>query len=347
MIRKRVTIRDVAREAAVSMTSVSRHLNGQITLPEATARRIERAVETLGYAPNALARQLSLGASRTLGFVTSDIAYPFFAAIASAAEDEAARQGYGLMIFNSRNRIEQELAQIERIANHQIDGLILQTNHPADPALAEAINATGRVVLIDEDVPGALAPRLFARNAEGGELATRHLLDHGHRHIGMICGPDGMSSSIGRKEGHARAMARAGLLPSPGLILHGAYDEDSGARAFRHLMERPHPPTALFATADVLALGALRAARDMGLSIPRDVSLISFDDIPNADLLAPPLTTIRQSPEDFGRGGIRLLLELIQDGSVLPRQEHVPVSIIERASVSAPGPEDPPLPRAD
>ncbi|RTL94337.1 MAG: LacI family transcriptional regulator [Hyphomicrobiales bacterium] len=334
--RLKITIRDVARAAGVSVTSVSRHLNGRISLPDPTALKIEQAAARLGYRPNAIARRLTRGSSETLGLITSDIAYPLFAAIASASEAEAARHGYNLLMLNSRNLVDHELAFLARIEDHQVDGILLLTNHSDDGRLVKCINRTGGVVLLDEDVPGARAPRLFARNADGARMATRHLIEKGHRRIGAIAGPHGLLSTTERLSGYARALEAAGIVLDDRLVVHCDYDEGQAVGAFKALFEQPDPPTAVFTCGDMLALGAMRAARAMGLRIPEDVSLIGFDDISNADLLSPALTTVRQSPAEFGRRGVALLLDLITGRKTEAVTERIGVDLVVRASVAPP-----------
>lgn len=336
MTRARVTIRDVANAAGVSVSTVSRHLNKQISLPQQTARRIDQVAKALDYRPNALARRLTHGKSETLGFITSDIAYPLFAAIASASEAEAAAHGYSLLMFNSRNLVDNEIAFLSRIDDRQVDGVLLMTNHADEGPLVRKINQSGNVVLIDEDVPGAKAPRLFADNVRGAQLAMGHLLEAGHRRIAVIAGPEALLSSIERLEGYSAAMARAHLPLDPRLVLHGPYVEETGFSAFSTLMQMDDPPTAVFAFADMLAIGAIKLARQRGIRIPDDVSLVSFDDISHAELLDPPLTTVRQSPEAFGRRGVNMLLNLIRGKKTETAIQRIEVELVVRKSVCPP-----------
>lgn len=336
MQRPGPTIQEVARVAGVSPASVSRYLNGRLTLPEATARRIQAAVLQLGYRPNAIARRLRSGTSETLGLITADIAYPLFATIASAAEAEASEAGYSLVMFSSRNRAENEIGFLSRVEDRQLDGVLLLTNHIDDGRLAARINACKAVVLVDEDVPGAEAPRLFADNEAGGLAAGRHLIGAGHRRIAHVTGPAGLLSVDERRRGFEAALAEAGLALDPALVVSGRYDEGFGAEAFARLAALAEPPTAVFAAADMLAIGMIRAARAAGVAVPRDLSIVGYDDIPLASLLDPPLTTIRQSAEAFGRLGVRLLVELVRGRAPAGRHERIPVELVVRGSVAGP-----------
>jgi len=333
---KATTIRDVARAANVSPAAVSRYLSNQLQLPDKTKGRINAAIQALNYVPNAMARRLSLNSSETIGFITSDIVNSFFAAIASAAEEAASRAGYSLMILNSRNDVERELQFLSRIDDRQLDGVLLLTNHVDDGRLCSKINASGRVVLLDEDVPGATAPRLFAQNRPGSDLATTHLIGYGHRKIAYMGGPRGLLSGEERLQGFYDAHAKASLAVDERFVFSGPYDEQVAYDFFHQLWASDHRPTAIFSGGDVLALGIMRAARDLGLRIPKDVSLVSFDDIPHAALFDPPLTTVRQPTQDFGHMGVRLLIDLMNLDDPPPDPPRIPVSLMVRGSVSAP-----------
>ncbi|MEP9386066.1 LacI family DNA-binding transcriptional regulator [Mesorhizobium sp. KR9-304] len=331
-----VTIRDVAAAARLSVTAVSRHFNNRIVLPAETVARIEAAANDLGYRANVTARRLSLGSSESLGFVLSDIAYPFFSAIASAAEAECARLGYSLLIFNSRNIADNEIAHLRRIESAQVDGILFMTNHPGAPEIAETINRVRNVVLLDEDVHSAEAPRLYARNHKGGQLATEHLLAAGHHRIAYVGGPEGLISSSQRLAGYRQALEAAGLSVDPELIRFPGYESKDGEAAFSAFDRLDDPPTAIFAAADVVALGILRSARRAGLSVPEDLSIVGFDDIPNADVVGPPLSTVRQSAETFGVRGVQLLVGLLKGELAEDVVEYVDVELVERSSVAPP-----------
>lgn len=329
------TIRNVALRAGVSVTTVSRYLNGRINLPLQTSDRIRAAVSTLEYRPNAIARRLSKGKSEAIGLIVSDIAHPFFAAVASAAEHHASLAGYSLVMFNSRNMLSRELAYLSRIDDAQVDGILLMTNHPDDGALAKKINSCGNVVLVDEDVPGAVAPRLFADNRAGAKLAASHLLDHGHRRIAFVGGPRELMSSVERFGGFSQSLKSRGIDVDPELVVFGEYDDRTGRNAIERLAAVGQPPTAIFVAADMQARGVLRGCRDLGIAVPDDISLVSFDDMPDVDLFDPPLTTVRQSAEEFGRRAVGLLIDRI-NGVQWEPSEPVSVELMVRASVCKP-----------
>ena len=260
------TIRDVAKAARVSPATVSRHLNKSIVLPAETAARIERACKRLAYRPNQLAKRLSLGSSELIGIVTPEISNPFFAALAAAAEDEARRLGYSLLIMSTGGDPQMEFAHIDRLDSRDIDGVIILTNRPDDGRLREIVDGRRDVVLIDEDVPGAEVARIFVENEQGAYMATRHLLDAGHERIAHIGGPRDLFSARERFAGFARALAEAGVAMEESLVRFGAYERAAGYSAVKEIMAGG-APTALFAGSDYLAIGALAALREMGLDV--------------------------------------------------------------------------------
>src|SRR3984957_18184725 len=328
---KQPTIRDVALRAAASPASVSRHLAKSASLPPAMATRIDKAIADLGYRPNVIARRLSRGASEIIGFVTSDIASPFFAAIASAAEEEAELFGYSVMICNTRNQIDRELQYIAKMADAHFDGLIFLTNHVDDGRLRDAVNKAGRIVLVDEDVPGARASRFFIDNFDGGYIATKPLIEGGHRRICHVTGPRGLISVDERLAGFRRSMEEADLEVEERFIKSGTYDTSYGGIALREIWGLGDPPSAIMTTSDLLALSIYQAARELALCIPEDVSIVSFDDLPFVGFLDPPLTTVRQPTAELGRRGVQALLSKTQEGEAI---ERLPVRLIDRGSVA-------------
>jgi LacI family transcriptional regulator len=315
-------------------------LNRHIELPDQTALRIDSAVHRLGYQPNAIARRLSRGSSETIGFVTTDIAYPFFAAIASSAEEEAAKHGYNLAIFNSRNQVDHELAFLSKIEDHQIDGALFMTNHADDGVLRDKISKCRKVVLLDEDVVGTTVPKLFADNEEGGRLATQHVIDQGHSRIAHISGPIGMTSADERFRGFLHAMRGAGLSVDPALVRFGSYEEEFAVRVFLDFWNQSDRPTAIIAASDLLAVGIMRGARRHDIAIPRDLSVVGFDDMLHMDLLDPPLTAVRQSTAEFGRRGIQMLLDLLRDDAGPEPAGRIALELVSRGSVAPPRPVD-------
>jgi LacI family transcriptional regulator len=313
---KAPTIRDVARAADVSPATVSRYLNKSLSLPSATAGRIERACKLCDYRPNRLAKRLSLGSSELIGLATPEIANPFFAALAAAAEDEARQLDYSLVITSTNGDPDVECANIDRLDARHVDGLIVLTNRPDDGRIRERISGRDDVVVLDEDIPGADVARIFVENEHGAYQATRYLIEAGHRRIGHIGGPEELFSARERFRGFASALQEAGLPVEPELIRFGDYDRISGLAAIRSLVSNTAAlPTAIFAGSDYIATGILEGLRQTGLESPRDLSIASFDDMPFAELLYPALTTVRQPIDQMGRLGVSTLITQIRGES--------------------------------
>lgn len=330
---KPATIRDVAKVARVSTATVSRYLNKSLLLPNETARRIEKACKRLAYRPNALAKRLSRGAAETIGLVTPEIANPFFASLAAAAEAEARRHGYSLLIMSTGGDPDIEIENIDRLDSRDVDGLIVLTNRADDGRIRDRISGRADVVLLDEDVPGAEVSRIFVENEQGAYEATSHLIACGHRRIAHVGGPADLFSTRERYAGFARAMQQANLSPFAPWIKFGDYDRESGLAATLDLFSMTPTPTALFAGSDYIAIGVLQALRQLGLEPPAALSIVGFDDIPFAEWLHPPLTTVRQPIAELGTLGVRTLLASLRGKLATTGEVRLPTQLVERGSV--------------
>lgn len=326
------TLSDVAEAAGVSPTAVSRYLNNRIELPQQTRDRIDAAIAKLNYRPNLMAKRLSTGRTEAISLVTPEISNPFFAELAAAVEAEAQRHGYAVYMSSTQGDRGREIDAIERLQDQHVDGLIMMTNQPDDGTLAAMLNLQSNVVLLDEDIPGVTLPRVFVENEQGGYLATQHLIDAGHRDIAIVGGPQNLMSVRERLAGFERAMLGADLPVRPGWVLLGDYSRDYGRAAAGLLFSAPTRPTAVLACSDYIALGVLEVVRRMGLDVPNDLSLVGFDDMAFAELVAPPLTTVRQPTTEMGQVAFRRLLALINKTDADPLTR-LPVELIIRNSV--------------
>jgi LacI family transcriptional regulator len=331
------TIHEVAQSAGVSKTTVSRYLNNRIELPATTIARIDEAIAKHDYRPNLLARRLSTGKTDAIGLVVPEIREPFFAELASAVEDEADRHGYTIFISSTRAVQAREIASLNRLQDHHIDGLIMLTNRPDDGSLAKLIRKRKNVVLLDEDIPGVKVPRVFVENEDGAYRGTIHLIENGHRAIGYLGGPLGLLSSEERFAGYNRAMHEVGLAVHAEHVRRGSFAPDFARRSVLEILASKTPPTALFASSDYLALGAIAGLRQAGVDVPRQMSFISFDDSPFGAMLTPALTAIRQPIEALGRAGFQALLAVMKNQPT-PPLTRLPVELIVRDSVSKPRP---------
>ncbi len=338
MARERVTsLKDVAAAAGVSVATVSRLLNGSLELPFETKKRIDDAIRELNYQPNPHARRLSRGRSDTIGLVVPDIANPFFATLVAAVEAEADKLGLAVSLYATLNRSGREVAYLQLIERNHVDGLIFVTNHPDDGQLAALINRTGKVVVVDEDVPDAKAPKLFCDNERGGYLAGRHIAEHGHKRVLFIGGPEVMISSCRRLKGLEQAICEAGLSPANISKYHGEYTIEYGREAGRRFLAENRPATAIFASSDEIAIGLIEVLRAEGVSIPQDVSLVGFDDVGPLHLFGPPVTAIRQPVRTLGERAVAMLLETNwQENPRSSEEILLPVEIVVRKSVAPP-----------
>lgn len=325
------SLQDVARAAGLSPATVSRFLNGSLNLPPETAERINAAITALNYRPNPHARSLSRGRSDTIGLVVPDVANPFFARLAAAVEHHAGQAGLGLMLCSSVNRQSRELDYIERLRRNHVDGLLFTTNHQDEhQALRQAIDASRNIVVMDEDVEGTAVPKVFGDNREGGRLAARHFLAHGHRRLAFVGGSRNIMTSRDRALGfREEAALHGGEVVTE---LFGHYTMDYGRTAMDILIDRHPDVTAVFIGADQIMYGMAEVARERGARLGEAVSAITYDDVGPLSLLDPPMTAIHQPVEEIGRTGFELLMRRMAGDAATP-VIRLPVTLVERGSV--------------
>lgn len=334
---KTPSLKDVAAAAGVSVTAVSRLMNGSLDLPYHTKKRIEDAIKTLNYRPNPHARRLSMGRSDTIGLVVPDIANPFFSTLVAAVEQAADEKRLVVSLHATLNRAGREVEYLQLIERNHVDGLIFVTNHADDGTLAALINRTGKVIIVDEDIPGSHAPKLFCDNDQGGYLAGLHLGGHGHKHVLFIGGDERMISARRRYDGVLRALREVHGDQVQVDRYAGEYTVDYGREAALRFLEEQSGATAIFASSDEIAIGLIEVFRSREKSVPRDVSIIGFDDVGPLHLFSPPLTVIRQPVRQIGRRSLELLLETNwQEWKPSASEELLPVEIVVRNSVAPP-----------
>lgn len=325
------TIADVAALAGVGAGTVSRVLNGSPKVSVATRERVLATIAELGYRPNPLAQGLSRGRCRTLGVVVPYFTTPSpverLRGVASALEGGQ----HDLVIFNVETVAHRDdfLATLTR--RDRADGLVLMSFPPPEDALARIVEAGVPVVLVDARADGV--DSVVIDDVAGGRLATEHLIGLGHERIAFIGGdphqPLGFISADERETGFRLAMAEAGLPVDDDLVQHGTHAREVAVALAKDLLRRPDPPTAVFATADIQALGVLEAARSLGVRVPDELSVIGFDDIELAAYVG--LTTVRQPLIESGRLGARLLLDaLTGDTTPTARVHELPLEVVVR-----------------
>ena len=302
----------VAREADVSVATVSRVLNGKGPVRAETRERVLAAVAHLGYVPHSAARSLSTRRTMSIGVLLPDMHGEFFSELVRGIDLAARGAGYHLLVSGSHSDPTEAVAVLQAL-HGRVDGLILMT--PAlggGASLRRSLPRRVPVVLLNDHGSGGGHDTLRIDNRLGARLAVDHLLGLGHREIAFISGPVDNSDALERLQGYRESMRAHGSPPQPRLELPGDFGEESGARAGEEIARLAARPTAIFAANDAMAIGCLAALRDRGLSVPADVSIVGFDDIPIARYLTPALTTVHVPIAELGRRAMGRLLETIE-----------------------------------
>lgn len=333
-MKSRTNLKTVAQEAGVSSTTVSRYLNGTLELPEVTRDRIDAAVIKLNYHPNPHARRLSLGRSDTIAVILPDIANPFFAKLAAAIELAATSHSSMVLLHATFNKSDRELEALKRASQNRVDGVIFVTNRTPGAEVAEQLNEFSRAVILDEDVPGGVAPRLLCDNEQGGMLAGRHLRSAGHRHVAYFGGGIDLHSTQKRLAGLQRGLTESGRTYITPTFFLGDHSATSGRELAEQFLAQVRQETAIFSGSDELTVGILEVFKEHGVRIPEDFSLISFDDARSLHLFSPPVTAVRQPVDLLGKHAVDILFSPDwEKPDFKSRTELLPVELIERGSV--------------
>jgi len=327
-----VTIHDVAREAGVSHTTVSRALNNKGELSPETRARILAAAERLHYVPSSVAQALASGATKTLGLIITNSASPVYAAIVRAIEGAAHAVGYGLLLCNSAGSQEQALRCLAMLQSKQVDGLIVAPAQ-TDRRDIDVLQRSGiPFVLLLRYFPDLQTDYVIMDNEEAGRLVTDHLLQRGHRLIGHVAGPVHISSGRGRLAGYRQALEASGVPYDEGMVCHAAFTMEGGYQAGRQLLHRPQRPTAIFAATDMQAVGVLKAVKELELAVPGDLALAGGDDIELAEYLEVPLTSFSQPSDEIGAQVVAILMARINGDREGAKQVIVKPQLIARKS---------------
>jgi len=325
-----VTMFDVAIEAGVSTATVSRVANDHPNIRLATRDRVEEAMQRLGYVANLRARSLAGGRSNMLGVIVDDLESSYISQVARGIDEAVATHGYNLMVSTMHMR-ERTTRHIEGLFNGFAEGLIVLLAGGFGRYLGEVEAREFPVVLIDhEPVPNVSIVK--ADNDSGTREAVRHLATLGHKRIGFITGNLKVASARERIEAYRGEVAVLGLDAQSELMVEGDFTLDGGVTAARQLLELDSPPTALFASSDAEAFGVMQAAREMGVSIPGDLSLVGFDDIPEASYVTPTLTTVRQPMREMGVLAAEMLMSIVEEGQGQTSTVQLPTQLIVRGT---------------
>lgn len=330
------TLRDVAREADVSVSTVSRVFNEPDKVRKDTLLKVQRAVNELGYRPSRVARRLRLenGLAHMLGLVIPDIQNPFFADLARGVEDVAQANGYTVIVNNSDEDPRKQKLCLETLRTESVDGVIVPPVREKDEDI-DALAASGvPIVCVDRRMKDIAYDTIVSDNVRGAHEAVSHLIEHGHRRIGLIGGIPTISTSIERREGYERALVDNGIEVDHDLIREGDSRQGSGRSMAESLLDLPDRPTALFSGNNLMTLGALEAIHLRGLRIPGDISIVAYDDVPWALALNPPLTAVDQPGYEIGRRAAEMLLQRIHEPKRSPTLVTLQPKLIVRKSVA-------------
>jgi LacI family transcriptional regulator len=336
--RARATITDVASEAGVHPSTVSRVLNGHAgsTIRVATRERVLAAAEVLGYRPSALARSLRLKRTLTLGMLVPDITNPFFSSIIKGAEDAARERGYNLILCNSEDEPEREAGYLRLLRERQVDGVLIASSQMADETIAGLRAESFPFVLVNRAALDGEDLAVVVDNHAAARGVVEHLAALGHRRIGHIAGPQNTTTGLDRRGGYEAGIREHGLAEGPGLVVEAdAFSVEAGDRALGIMLAGSARPTAVFAANDLIAVGMLQRLRRIGVRVPDDLSIVGFNDIPLAGLLEPALTTVRVPQLAMGVAGAGLLIDRLEGRPIGEIRRMLPTELIVRAS-SAP-----------
>ncbi|KAA2252213.1 LacI family transcriptional regulator [Solihabitans fulvus] len=334
----RVTIRDVAARAGVSIATVSKVINQRYGVAEETNARVLAVIEELGYEASLVAQSLRNRRTNVIGILVADLE-PFSTELLKGTADAIRGTGYELVIYSAGGRTSDhvgwERRYLSRLSGTLIDGAVLVTPTVTD------VRYDAPIVAVDPHTGPSDLPTIDSDNLHGARLATEHLLGLGHRRIGMLTGRPDLQSAQLREQGYRAAMHDAGVPVEPELVQEGAYDPEIAVDAARRLLAGPLRPTAVFAANDLSAIAAIDVARDLGLRVPEDLSVVGFDNVPESALCTPPLTTVNQPIRQMGQRAVELLIQLIRDGQVPSTHITLATKLVVRRSTHSPAERTP------
>jgi DNA-binding LacI/PurR family transcriptional regulator len=326
-------IKDVAKLAGVSTATVSHVVNKTRFVSAETTERVVAAIERVGYTPNAHARNLASGRSRTLGVIVSDIANPFFPELIKSMQEEAAARGYDVTLANTNYDPERTSSCVRRMLEQRVSGVAVMTSE-MDVALSRQLAEREiAVVFLDVGEAGAHTSNIVVNYEKGIRQAVEHLLALGHRRIAYVSGPQRMKSAARRKAAFVKTMKKyqASLHTAPS-VFEGDLKAGGGQQAAREMLRLDPLPTAVISANDLMAIGALGELKAAGLRVPEDISVVGFDDILFASLADPPLTTVALSRAEIGRAAVEALLHTVNADGNVGREVKIGTRLVVRGS---------------
>lgn len=330
------TMKDVAELAGVSTATVSRALMNPEKVSSSTRKRVEEAVIESGYCPSSMMRSMKRNESKTLVVIVPDLCDPYFSEIIRGIEEGASARGYLVLLGDSRQQKCRDNTLVNLIYSKQADGMILLgTDLPIDVSKSEQRNLPP-MVMACEYAPELELPTVHIDNLTASFEAVNYLAQLGHKRIGEICGPQMAPLSSFRSQGYQQALRRAGLNIDLTNSVEGDFTFESGAAALKKLMSEGTPPTAIFCHNDIMAIGAIKEAKKMGLRVPQDLSIVGFDDIQFSEYCDPPLTTVSQPRYDIGYQATQMLFDLLDGNEVRSGSRLLDAELVVRQSTLPP-----------
>lgn len=332
------TLKEVAKKSGVSITTVSRVINGSAKVKAETRERIQKAMTKLDFQPNRVAQRLraSNGRSKLLGLIIPDIQNQFYSNIVRGIEDVTYGNDYAVILCNSDENPNKERFYLEVLKSESVDGIILPPIHQFDEEIESFIELGIPIVCVDRKLMRKKVDTVVIGNEKGGYDAVKHLIELGHKKIAILTSSLQFSSFNERQMGYERALKENGIEVDKRLIKEGDPRSSETARALTdELLNLDTPPTAIFATNNLMTLGVLKALSKLNLKIPDDISIIGFDDLPWAEAISPPLTTVRQPAYEMGKKAAELFFKRVEDSSREPEEIVMDPKLIIRGSTAS------------
>lgn len=328
----RVTLQDVADFAGVSQATAGRALGGYGSISDDSRALVEQAAVTLGYRTNAVARALASGTTKSIGLVIGDIENPFFATVARGLSDVFHEAGYTVVLANADENWDLESRALDVLETRSVDGMVVAPAPDSDAGVLERLSKRIPLIAVDRTLPGLDIDTVLVDNVSGAASATRHLVDLGHREIGLVTEPPVLSSVRERIQGYEHVLKSNGLNSDPALVAIGTPKLEGGLLAAKGLLDKPNRPQAIFATSNTMTAAVIAATVELGLRIPDDVSVVGFDDSEWMRLVSPPITVVRQPVYAVGQATGRLLNDRINGWEGDARQLRLKTELVVRES---------------
>jgi LacI family transcriptional regulator, galactose operon repressor len=331
-----ITIIEVAAEASVSLATVSRVINSDIHVKPETRERVLAAMQRLGFVANRQARSLAGGKSNTIGLLVPDLGTGYIGEIIRGIDTELNWNGIDLILYTTHRTATKESNYVANLARGMVDGLLLVLPRSPVDYIATLTKRNFPFVLIDHQGTSEECAAVGATNWQGAYSATEYLISLGHKRIGFITGSMDLGCAEDRLKGYRSALRTYHIPEAPELVYEGTFFQPDGYAGACALLDLDEPPTAIFASNDVMAMGAMDAARNRELRIPDDISIVGFDNIPQSAMVYPPLTTVQQPLEQMGRVAVQMLLGILHHDEKETNRIELPTELIVRGSTSSP-----------